>query len=118
MEQDYVLADVATLHAWFTEGLIKSDAATYPESNKYNVCSVAQGWPYAAISTWGPNMGVNAIAVQYGDTIISNDTVQGSLNSISVNCEHPEKALALLNLINTDSYVRDSFYYCLEGDDW
>ena len=118
VEQEDVLADLATLHAWYTEGLINADAATYPESNKYNVCSVAQGWPYAAISTWGPNMGVNAIAVQYGDTIISNDTVQGSLNSISVNCEHPEKALALLNLINTDSYVRDSFYYGLEGDDW
>ena len=118
VEQEDVLADLATLHAWYTEGLINADAATYPESNKYNVCSVAQGWPYAAISTWGPNMGVNAIAVQYGDTIISNDTVQGSLNSISVNCEHPEKALALLNLINTDSKVRDAFYYGLEGDNF
>lgn len=118
VEQEDVLADLATLHAWYTEGLINADAATYPESNKYNVCSVAQGWPYAAISTWGPNMGVNAIAVQYGDTIISNDTVQGSLNSISVNCEHPEKALAFLQLINTDSYVRDLFYYGVEGDNW
>ena len=44
--------------------------------------------------------------------------MRGSLNSISVNCEHPEKALAFLQLINTDSYVRDLFYYGVEGDNW
>lgn len=118
MEQPDVMASLSTLHAWYKEGLINSDAATFAESNKYNVCSVAQGWPYAAVSTWGPNMGVEAIAVQFGDTIVSNETVQGSLNSISVNCERPDKALALLDLVNTDSYVRDSFYYGLEGDNW
>lgn len=43
VEQEDVLADLATLHAWYTEGLINADAATYPESNKYNVCSVGAG---------------------------------------------------------------------------
>lgn len=118
LEQEDVMASLKTLNKWFNEGLINADAATYPESNKYNVCSVAQGWPYAAKSVWGPNMGVDAVAIQYGDTLVSNESVQGSLNSISVNCEHPDKALAFLNLINSDSYVRDSFYYGLEGDNW
>lgn len=118
LEQEDIMAQLAILHKWYGEGLINADAATHAESNKYNVCSVAQGWPYAAISTWGPNMGVNAAAYQFGETIVSNGTVQGSLNSISVNCAHPDKALAFLNLVNTDAYVRDSFYYGLEGDDW
>lgn len=118
LEQEDVQASLAKLHSWYELGYINADAATHAESNKYNVCSVAQGWPSAAITTWGPNMGVEAVAYQYGDTIVSNETVQGSLNSISVNCEHPEKALAFLNLINTDSYVRDSFYYGVEGENW
>ena len=118
LEQADVLDSLATLHKWYQAGLINADAATYPESNKYNVCSVAQGWPSAAITTWGPNMGVTAVAYQFGDTLVSNETVQGSLNSISINCERPDKALAFLNLINSDSYVRDSFYYGLEGDNW
>lgn len=118
MEQDDVMDRLNTLHSWYENGLINSDAATKAEENAYKVCSVAQGWPYAAISTWGPNMGVNAVAYQFGETLVSNATVQGSLNSISVNCEHPEKALAFLNLINTDSYVRDSFYYGEEGYNW
>lgn len=118
VEQDDVMADLTTLHNWYLAGYINADAATHAESNKYNVCSVAQGWPSAAITTWGPNMGVEAVAYQYGDTLVSNETVQGSLNSISINCEHPEKALAFLNLINTDSYVRDLFYYGVEGENW
>lgn len=117
-EQEDVMSDLNTLHQWYKDGIINADAATLPEDNKYKAVSVAQGWPGAAITTWGPNMGVNAVAHQLGDTIVSNDTVRGSLNSISVNSEHPEKALAFLGLINTDSYVRDSFYYGLEGADW
>lgn len=118
LEQEDVLANLTTLHKWYEAGLINADAATHAESNKYNVCSVAQGWPSAAITTWGPNMGVDAVAYQFGPTTISNGSVQGSLNSISINCEHPDKALQFLNLINTDTFVRDSFYYGLEGDDW
>lgn len=118
LEQEDVQSQLAILNSWYKAGLINADAATKAEENNYKVCSVAQGWPYAAISTWGPNMGVNAAAYQYGETIVSNGTVQGSLNSISINCEYPEKALAFLNLINTDAYVRDSFYYGEEGYNW
>lgn len=33
-------------------------------------------------------------------------------------CKHPDKALQLLNLVNTDSKVRDWFYYGAEGKDF
>lgn len=118
LEQEDVQASLAILHKWYGEGFINADAATHAESNKYNVCSVAQGWPSAAVSTWGPNMGVEAVAYQFGPTIVSNGTVQGSLNSISVNSAHPDKALQLLDLVNTDSYVRDCFYFGEEGYNW
>lgn len=118
LEQEDVMNSLKTLHSWFKEGYINQDASTHKEGDKYNVCNVAQGWPAAAKTVWGPNMGKEAQAVQLGDTWLSNETVQGSLNSISVNCEHPDKALALLNLVNTDSMVRDWLYYGVKGDNW
>lgn len=118
LEQEDIMTSLSLLHKWYNDGIINADAATHAESNKYNVCSVAQGWPSAAITTWGPNMGVEAVAYQFGQTIASNETVQGSLNSISVNCAYPEKALQLLDIINTDTYVRDLFYYGVEGENW
>ena len=95
------------------------DAPTADDSSKYATFFAAQGWSGAAKTTWGPNNGVeNCTAVQYGDTVVSNTTVRGSINGIYSGCEHPDKALELLNLVNTDSKVRDWFYYGAEGVDF
>jgi len=117
-EQDDIKGYLALLREWYLDGIINSDAAVTPESQSYYPFGIAQGWAGAAKTTWGPQLGVDVVAYQWGPTIVSNQTVQGSMNAVSVNCEHPEKALAFLQLINTDSYLRDSFYYGLEGDDW
>lgn len=117
-EQEDVMNDLKTLNQWYRSGLINQDAATLAEAPKYRACFVAQGWSSAAVTTWGPNMGKEAVAYQWGDTVASNDTVQGSLNCISSNCKAPDRALAFLQLVNTDSRVRDAFYYGLEGDNF
>ena len=118
LEQEDIQASLDTFHEWYQAGIINSDAATKPEENNYKPCSVAQGWSGAAVTTWGPNMGVEAAVTKLGPTIISNDTVRGSMSCISANCANPEKALQLLELVNTDSYVRDLLYYGVQGDDW
>lgn len=117
-EQDDIMNDLKTLHKWYNAGIINADAATLAENPSYRSCFVAQGWSLAAKTTWGGQMGVEAEAVQWGDTVVSNDTVGGSLSCISANCKNPEKALELLQLVNTDSYVRDALYYGLEGDNF
>ena len=117
-EQEDVLAQLDTLHQWYKDGIINADAPTLAEAPAYRMVYTAQGWSGAAKTTWGPNMGVDATADQFGDTIVSNDTVRGSLNAISASSPNPEKALALLQLINLDTKVRDAFYYGLEGENF
>ena len=117
-EQEDVMSKLSTLHEWYEAGIINADAATLAEAPQYRACFVAQGWPYAAVTTWGPNMGVDATAVQWGNTYLSNDTVQGSVSCIANSSAHPDKALQLLELVNTDSYVRDALFYGLEGDNF
>ncbi len=124
-EQADVLADLEVLRSWYEAGYINSDAAILAEAPSYRSAFVAQGWSLAAKTTWGPNMGkhpngdpIEAIAVQWGPTVLSNATVQGSMNCISAACKYPEKALQLLELVNTDSYVRDALYFGLEGDNF
>ena len=117
-EQEDTLADLDVLREWYTSGLVNSDAAVLSEAPSYRGAFVAQGWSLAAVTSWGPGMGVDAVAIQYGETVLSNSTVQGSMNCISASCKYPEKALQLLELVNTDSYVRDALYYGLEGDNF
>ena len=117
-EQEEIMDQLKTVREWYNEGIINADAANTAEGPTYKACFLAQGWSGAAKTTWGPNMGKELVAYQYGPTILSNDSVLGSCNFISVNSEHPDKALAFLNLMNTDSKVRDAFYYGLEGDNF
>ncbi len=111
--------NIKMVHQMYADGIINGDAPTSNDSNGYRTLMVAQGWSGAAKTNWGPNNGIeNCEAIQIGPSVVSNMTVRGSLNGISNNCEHPEKALEFLQLINTDSYVRDLFYYGVEDDNW
>ena len=114
------MKELKLLHQWYKDGLINPDAATLAEKPKYRPVGIEQGWSGAAKTIWGPNMGEEVVAVPWGETVLSNVTVGGSLNCISASCEHPDKALQFLELVNTDTYVRDSFFYGLEGEnaDW
>lgn len=117
-EQEDIMDQLKIVREWFESGIINADAANLAEGPTYKACFLAQGWSSAAKTVWGPNMGKELVAYTYGPTILSNDSVLGSVNFVSVNSEHPDKALAFLNLMNTDSKVRDAFYYGLEGDNF
>lgn len=125
-EQEDVMNDLRTLHEWYVNGYINQDAPNLDSAPTYKVVAVAQGWPYAAVTTWGPSLGaspftgeaVNCEAIQWENTVLSNDTVQGSMACISASSAHPDKALELLQLVNTDSYVRDMLYYGVQGENW
>ncbi|HBI74340.1 MAG TPA: ABC transporter substrate-binding protein [Lachnospiraceae bacterium] len=118
LKEDQIMRDLKTLHEWYKEGIINADAPTLAEVPKYRMCFIAQGWPSAAKTTWGPNMGADAKAVEYIAPIVSNSTVRGSLNAIYSGCKHPDKAMEFLQLVNMDPYVRDAFYYGLEGENF
>jgi putative aldouronate transport system substrate-binding protein len=118
LKEEQVMNDLKTIHQWYKEGIINADAPTLAELPTYRMVFMAQGWPSAAKTTWGPNMGVEAEAVQHTKPVLSNGTVRGSLNGIYSGSKHPEKALEFLQLVNLDSHVRDAFYYGLEGDNF
>ena len=118
LKEEEIMKNLKILHMWYKEGLINPDAPTLPEPPSYRTVQMAQGWPSAAKTTWGPNMGVEAEAVHFAGPVLSNSTVRGSLNAIYSGAKNPEKAIEFLQLVNLDSYVRDSFYYGLEGDNF
>ena len=100
----------------YQNGIINKDAFTAREvPAPGTICGIAWGWPLAAKTVWGPQRNCEAVVSQFCPTLLMNNTVQGSINSVSVNCKHPEKAIAFLELINTDTKLRDMFYFGEEG---
>jgi putative aldouronate transport system substrate-binding protein len=118
LEQDDVMSQLNTIHQWYNDGIINSDAASVDQAPTYRSAFIAQGWSGAAKTVWGPSMGVEAEAVQINDTIVSNETVRGSINAISSGTKYPEKCLEFLQLINLDPKVRNAFYYGVEGENF
>ncbi len=119
LEDPEIMENLKTIHQMYVDRIINGDAPTADDSNGYRTFFTAQGWSGAAKSNWGPNNGIeNCEAIQYGETIVSNTSVRGSMNGIYAGCKHPEKALQLLELVNTDSKVRDMFFYGVEGDNF
>lgn len=115
LEEDDIYSALETFHDWYQKGIINPDAATLTEGRVYNMWRIAQGWESAGVTSWGPQMGKDVVVAKVGDTILSNETVRGSINMVSTNSKYPEKCLQLLNLVNTDTTLRDMFYYGEEG---
>lgn len=113
-EQEDVLADLRIVHEWMEAGYINSDAAIRSEATGMCGVGVAQGWPSAA-QGWGEGRGAEVVVSQYEDTVVSNDTVQGSMTCISASSSHKLEALKLLELVNTDTTLRDMLAYGEEG---
>lgn len=115
LEEPEIYSALETLHDWYQKGIINPDASTLSEARVYNMWRVAQGWESAGVTSWGPQMGKEVAVQKIGDTILSNETVRGSLNMISINTKYPEKCLQFLDMVNTDTKLRDMFFYGEEG---
>ncbi len=119
LKQADVMEELKAVRKMYEEGVINSDAFTVTENTPAGmICQVAQGWPMAAETVWGPQRGCEAVVSRFSPTMLTNDSVLGSINSVSVNSKNKDKAIALLELINTDSKLRDLFYYGEEGVDF
>lgn len=114
-----IMAQLRVIYQMYKDGVINGDAPTADDSNSYRSFFTAQGWSGAAQSNWGPRNGIDSCeAIQFKDTVVSNTSVRGSMNGIYSGCKNPEKALELLELVNTDTKLRDFFYYGVEGDNF
>ncbi|KOR76547.1 ABC transporter substrate-binding protein [Paenibacillus solani] len=118
LEQPDVMDNLKMLHQWYKDGIINPDAPTKPEADKGKPFLSAQGFPGAEIG-WQINNGVEKydIVQNYGP-IYTTTTIQGSLNAISANSKYKKEALKYLELVNTDSKLRNMLAYGEEGVDF
>lgn len=104
-----------TLRKYYTLGYINEDAATTsdnPEVKRF--VTKGDGQPYAD-RIWSRNLGYEVVTSTILETEITSNSARGAMTSISRSCRHPDKAMQLLNLINTDEYLRNLLNYGIEG---
>ena len=113
-EQADVQADLEVLSKMYADGLINSDAPVLDTYEGACIVGVAQGWPSAA-KGWGEGRGCEVVVSQYEDTVVSTDTVRGSVLPINANSAHKLECMKLIELVNNDTQLRDWLWYGEEG---
>lgn len=117
-ESDIMMETLKTMHEFYKAGYIKADAATSTDPWPLEV----QNWfvrkemyqPYAEL-IWSRSAGYNVAVQPMHDPITFNNSVTGAIQAISATSKNPEKAMAFLNLLNTDPYLRNLIDRGIEG---
>lgn len=115
LEQPEVMQDLTLLHNMYKDGIINPDAPTLAQSPTKEIFMSAQGWP-GCDKTWATNNGIKKYdMVKVFGPLYSTSSIQGSMQCISANSKHKKEALKYLQLVNTDSKLRNMLAYGIEG---
>ena len=115
LEQPEIVEAFRYFHSWFEDGIINPDANLVHEVPRGIMFMMAQAWPSVA-PLFAAQEGVERFEpVRFFGPIYSTASIQGSMNAISANSVHKEDALRLLQLVNTDTKLRDMLAYGIEG---
>ncbi|MFC5405871.1 ABC transporter substrate-binding protein [Cohnella soli] len=110
---------LATMHKYYKAGYIPTEAATLESSSdamatgKWFV-DKATTQPFAD-NIWSTSYGYPIVSTPQSDALIYNWSVMGSMQAISANSKHKEKAMEFLNLLNTDPVLRNMVDSGIEG---
>ncbi len=109
-----------TMHDYYNKGYIRKDAATVTDFN----ADLAAGKIFASVKSLKPgkademtiSTGYEWIQIAITNPIISNRDTSGSMQAISSTSEHPERAMMVLELFNTDEYFNNLINFGIEGE--
>lgn len=119
LETPEMQKELATMRKYYQAGYIATEAATLDTMNDAHLAGTwftdrATTQPFAD-NLWSASYGYPVVSTPAFEPIIYNWSVMGSLQAISANSEHPEKAMEFLNLLNTDVYLRNLVDSGIEG---
>lgn len=119
LETPEMQKELATMRKYYQAGYIATEAATLDTMNDAILAGTwfadrAATQPFAD-NLWSTSYGYPVVSTPAAEPIIYNWSVMGSMQAISANSEHPEKAMEFLNLLNTDVYLRNLIDSGIEG---
>ena len=104
------------IHEWYQKGYINPDAAVTDSMPRAQagVVQSGQGW-FGAETVWANVIKQPIYISRYDGAFLSTSSIRGSMTAISSFSEHPQEALKLVELMNTDPWYRETARYGIEG---
>lgn len=107
------LGYLRTLYKWMKEGLINPDAASLTQNINKGVVASGQGYPTSDVE-WSITNEYPVVSHRRTDPIYTTKSIRGSFMVVSANSPNIEKSTELLQLINTDSKMRNLLAFGIE----
>lgn len=104
-----------TIHKWYEMGYINPDAPeleSMPRAES-GVVQSGQGW-FGAESIWANTIKRPIYISRFDGPYMSTSSIQ-AMTAVSAYSQHPEEALKLIELMNTDPWYRETARYGIEG---
>ncbi|MDR0669934.1 MAG: ABC transporter substrate-binding protein [Treponema sp.] len=115
LEQPDTLAKYKILRAWYKEGIVNPDAPQLTEIPRGRTVNFDIAWPSKAQVSALAN-GLDAyVPIDLNTPFVSTGQVRGSLQAFSANSKYIDESLKLIELVNTDSKLRNMLAFGIEG---
>ena len=106
------------LRDYYQKGYINEDAAIKESTNllygKKVFWKASEGGPLTE-GSWSKDRGYSVVTQAVSKPVVTTESTQGGVMAISAYTEYPSEAVTFLNLLNTDSEIRNLFNYGIEG---
>lgn len=105
-----------TIHSWYLKGYINQDAAVTESMPRAQagVVQSGQGW-FGAETVWANAIKKPVYISRYDGPFMSTYSVRGSMTAVSSATPYADEALKLIELMNTDTWYRQTARYGIEG---
>ena len=118
-ETEEFKADLEVLSKLYHEGYFNSDNYVLDSTDGFSEYVVGNGWgwPSAADTAWKRD-GRTVVVSQYKYTTVSTGSVRGSYLMFNAMSDVLPEAIKFIEFLNTDTYLRDLYWYGEEGLNW
>lgn len=112
------------VRGWYENGYLSKDPVNYDTDSANRDNDFANGKLFSYLISYAPGAAESTAAkTGHGVTfvplmkpLLETRSAQGGMLAVSSASEHPDKALELINLINTDEYVGTLIRHGIEGE--
>lgn len=108
------------VHQWNLAGYLPSDAVTGSTSANGKIYAIAFDPAHkpGGDATESQARGYEIEGIAFGDCAMTTSAIQATITAISAKSKNPERALAFINLLNTDPDLLNLFCHGIEGADY
>ncbi|MBE5040934.1 ABC transporter substrate-binding protein [Ructibacterium gallinarum] len=119
-EQPEYLASAKTIHEWYKKGYVRGDIASVTDDSQEKNAGKYAVWeeqykPGAEAEIKARLGGKEVVLIPVEEPYLKANAGQPAMTAVGRNAAHPEKALELLELVNTDKELYNLFAYGVEG---